>query len=420
MLASACSPLDGTYIREGIGTTLGTEDLVEASRLQDIYVGEICRQAGLRVSRHGDFLWCDEVGMRPSEWTTFVQAGLNDIDRRCDAYLGWVDNKRRWREPILKQLLTTSAATAAIMGLTGVGAAPIAIVGTAFGLAQDSFVNISSRLLTEIDHSVIQQVVLGNQNQFRIKLAGVPVDNRPAAIYLLRNYLRICMPFSIEMSINSTIATYHRAGPQGLAQEQPVLTQGPSIARATASVPLVPTVQIARPVRPKTALTSLADYKLIIAEYDPDVHSISKVEPALIKICVPEAELRAIGERAKLAIRVYQQAAGLPITGLLRTRDLVSLNGIPDCPLGRLNYFEANWKDAKDGLVSKTTIDLMNVALAKDRQLRPEATEFEVRSRIPELRVALSSKLQLKSPLLSNQITSDLIGELTRLQILKG
>jgi hypothetical protein len=188
--------------------------------------------------------------MRPSEWTTFVQAGLNDIDRRCDAYLGWVDNKRRWREPILKQLLTTSAATAAIMGLTGVGATPIAIVGTAFGLAQDSFVNISSRLLTEIDHSVIQQVVLGNQNQFRIKLIGVPVDNRPAAIYLLRNYLRICMPFSIEMSINSTIATYHRAGAQGLAQGEQVLTQGPSISRATTASALIRSIPSGGPRGP--------------------------------------------------------------------------------------------------------------------------------------------------------------------------
>ena len=79
---SACS--DAVLIREGIGTNLAAADLPEASRLQDIYVGEICHQAGLRVVRQGDFLFCEEVGLRPSEWRTFVQAGMNDIDRRCD------------------------------------------------------------------------------------------------------------------------------------------------------------------------------------------------------------------------------------------------------------------------------------------------------------------------------------------------
>ena len=91
---------------------------------------------------------------------TFVQAGMNYIDRRCDGYLAWLDNKRRWREPILKQLHTTAATTGAIMGLTGVGAVPIAIVGTAFGFAQDTFVNVNARLITEIDHSVLQTVAL--------------------------------------------------------------------------------------------------------------------------------------------------------------------------------------------------------------------------------------------------------------------
>ncbi len=228
---SACN--DVTLVREGIGTNLAPADLTEVSRLQDAYIGEICRQAGLRYTRNGDFLYCEEVGMRPSEWMTFVQAGMNDIDRRCDAYLAWLDNKRRSQEPILKQLHTTAATTAAIMGLTGVDAVPIAIVAAAFGFAQDTFVNISSRLLTEIDHSVVQAVVLDNQNRFRVKVAQTPVDNRPAAIYLLRNYLRICMPFSIEMSINNTMTVYSRGGSDGLRSE-PLLTRPPTVARVTA------------------------------------------------------------------------------------------------------------------------------------------------------------------------------------------
>src|SRR2546421_475123 len=193
LLASGCSSLDGIYLREGIGTTLGSPDLPEASNLQDIYVGEICRQAGLRVIAQGGLPICEEVGMRPGEWSTFVQAGLNDIDRRCDAYLAWLDNRRRWREPILKQLHSTAAATAAIMGLTGVSAAPIAIVGAAFGFAQETFVNLSGRLITEVNHSTVQSLVLTRQNDYRAGLRNKVIVNGPAALYALRSYLRICM-----------------------------------------------------------------------------------------------------------------------------------------------------------------------------------------------------------------------------------
>jgi hypothetical protein len=236
LAAAGCTSIDGVYIREGIGTSLGTADLPEVSNLQDIYVGEICRQAGLSVLvQPNGIVVCDEVVMRPAEWVTFVQAGMNDIDRRCDAYLAWLDNKRRWREPIIKQFHDTSAATAAILGLSAVSPQTIAIVATVFGFAQNSFTNFHSRLITEVDHSVVQTVVLDNQNNFRAKVASVAVNNRPAAIYLLRNYLRICMPFSIEMSINNTMTVFHRGGAEALVRSEPMLTRAPRVAQMTAA-----------------------------------------------------------------------------------------------------------------------------------------------------------------------------------------
>jgi hypothetical protein len=409
--ATGCSSLDVAYIREGIGSNLYSSELPDVSYLQDVYVGGICRQAGLRVSQQGDVLLCDDFDMRPGEWATFVQAGMNDIDRRCDAYLTWLDNKRRSREPILKQVNTTAATTAVILGLTGVGVTPIAIVAEAFSFAQDSFTNFQSRLITEIDHAVIQSVVLDHQNQFRDKIAKVPVDSRPEAIYLLRNYLRICMPTFIEMSISNTITTFHRNGADAL-RVTPLLTRAPGVAaRVAAAAPPAAREAIRPPVR--VALTTLEDYRQIIADYDPKVHTISKVEPALIKLCVPPAELRAIGERTKLLIRIYQLAAGLNVTGQLRTRDILRLNDINDCPADRFNYFEAQMRG---GLNAPENIALFNSKLASDRQLRTGATVAEVRSRIPELRASMASRLKLQSPLLANQITSDLMGELSRPQ----
>jgi hypothetical protein len=223
-VVSSCTPLDSQYAREGIGVGLFSSGLPEASNLQELYVGYICQQAGLPVVADGGNVFC-ATGFGPAEWSLFVQAGMNDIDRRCDAYMGWLDDKRRTREPVLNQLAAMGAATAAILAITNVGATPIAIAGVAFGLAADTFTNVSSRLLLEIDKSTVQSVVLGNQTQFRAQNIRVIVDNRPAAIYLLRNYLRLCVPFAIEMSINNTVTVYHR-DPSAL-QTTPLLLRTP-------------------------------------------------------------------------------------------------------------------------------------------------------------------------------------------------
>src|SRR5262249_13799547 len=138
----------------------------------------------------------------------------------------WLDDKKRSAAPILKQLSAMSAATQAIMNAAEAGPKSITLVGIAFGLAADTFLNVQSRLLQEINHSTVQSVVLGNQNDFREHALTIVVDNKPAALYLLRNYLRICMPFSIEMSINNTLTVFHRAGPAALGSS-PLITPAP-------------------------------------------------------------------------------------------------------------------------------------------------------------------------------------------------
>jgi hypothetical protein len=324
-VVAGCTSVDGVYIREGIGVNLNTPDLPEVTDLQDVYVGEICRQAGLRVSLQNGRSYCDELGMRPREWATFVQAGMNDIDRRCDAYLAWLDNKRRWREPILKQLATTAAATAAIMGITNASVESIAIVATAFGFAQDTFVNFHSRLITEVDHTVVQTVVLGHQNEFRIQLADTPIDNRPAAIYLLRSYLRICTPFSIEMSISNTITTFHRGGPDALRAE-PMLTRAPTVARASAVVRNA-NVPMSRPQKADRVVspTRFGSYEESLTTKD-----IKDFQRA---VCVAQdGDLGPLGSETRLAIKRELKASDEVLTprkGILLRR---ILRGEVTCP----------------------------------------------------------------------------------------
>ena len=217
LLVSGCDTVDWRYTNEGVGTQLYTPDTVNQARLQEIYVGYICQQAGLPYEENGDILLCREPPVSKN-WQIFVQAGMNDIDRRCDAYLTWLDNRRRSIGPIHQQILDTEAATLLILGATAADPTKaIAIVGAAFGLAAHSFTNFNSRFLFEVEKSTVQSVVLTRQQKYRETLPQV-IDNRPAAIYALRQYLRLCMPMTIETQINTTVKLFERGGTVALEQ----------------------------------------------------------------------------------------------------------------------------------------------------------------------------------------------------------
>lgn len=203
---ASCNVLEGQFFREGIGSELyGGSETVTATEYQDVYLGLICRQAGLPSIINADgTAYCDQS----ADWGLVVQAGMNDIDRRCDAYLAWLDDKRRSNEPLLKELAAISASTLGILDATSAGVKAITITGIAFGLAANTFTNINSRLLA-LEQSTVRALVLDTQQQFRQNNKGIRIDNRPMAIYYLRNYLRICLPFSIETSVNNTVTVFH-------------------------------------------------------------------------------------------------------------------------------------------------------------------------------------------------------------------
>jgi len=217
LLVGGCDTLDWRYTTEGAGTQLYSPDLANQARLQEIYVGYICQQAGLSYEQSGDILFCREPSVT-GNWQIFVQAGMNDIDRRCDGYLTWLDNRRRSVGPIHQQILDTEAATLLILGATAADPTKaIAVVGAAFGLASHAFTNFNSRFLFEVEKSTVQSVVLTRQQKYRETLPRL-IDNRPAAIYALRQYLRLCMPMTIETQINTTVKLFERGGTAALDQ----------------------------------------------------------------------------------------------------------------------------------------------------------------------------------------------------------
>ena len=221
LTATGCDPVtDRRYFTEGAGVDLYTPDRANQVELQNQYIAFICDQAG------------PDCG---GSWAVFVEAGMNDIDQRCDAFLIWLDARRRDREPVLAELSALNTAAHTIMTVSGVGPKSLEIVTAAFGLATSTYTNWSSRLLIAINQSTVQDVVYTSQKQFREKIGSWPVNDRPTAIYLLRNYLRLCLPTTIEANINTSTILVQSGNPMSAMHGTVVKTVTPnaSVRKAT-------------------------------------------------------------------------------------------------------------------------------------------------------------------------------------------
>ena len=250
LATSACAPVSEQYFREGVGVTLNSGQLPQTTQLQDEYVYYICRQAGG---------FKEETAAGPSctgaDWTTFTVAGMNDIDQRCDAYLDWLDAQRRDRTPVLAQIAAMGAATSGIMGVAGAGTQAIAIVATAFGLAGQSYANWNSRLLLDVDHSTVQALVYRRQQQYRQSIYNIAVPSRASAVYLLRGYLRLCMPITIETDINNTVTLAQSGVPASVIEAPLVRPVGVTNVVTEVRKPLATPHRFVNPTQGVTALT---------------------------------------------------------------------------------------------------------------------------------------------------------------------
>jgi hypothetical protein len=216
---SACDPVtDRQYFTQGIGTNLAAADIGTTTELQNIYLDYLCRQTLPYVG--ADVPSCSQQTLAPGFWPLIVQAGMNDIDQRCDSYLAWLDERKRETAAVLTEISAIRVAVDLLVNPTlnhGVGPRTLAAVAAAFGLATSTFNNFNS-LLLQVDHSTVQAVVFGRRKDYRLDLKNnnVRIDNKPAAVHALRSYLEICTPITIATEINLTVSVYQQAGARAL------------------------------------------------------------------------------------------------------------------------------------------------------------------------------------------------------------
>src|SRR3954471_1196013 len=186
VLVAGCDPNDRAYFRGGVGTDLYTVDTATATELQNVYLDLLCRQSRPMVGAAVPS--CSDSVLGPAEWPVIVQAGMNDVDQRCDAYLSWLDQKKRETAGGLTEIAAVRVAVDAITNpaiATGISPLGLAAIAAAFGLATSTFNNINS-LLLQVDHTTVQSVVFVNRRNFRESMLDLPINNKPMAVHALR------------------------------------------------------------------------------------------------------------------------------------------------------------------------------------------------------------------------------------------
>lgn len=310
IVATGCNLQDEFSLAgDGVGTNLYSTDVRRQNQIQQLYYGYLCGQANLPLagtSPEGIPI-CNFPVFATLHWNSLVQAGMNDIDTRCDAYLSWYDRRKRSQQPVISQINTTARLVNAILLAYAPTSAAIGVVAEAFGFAQASVNNYHSRLLYEIDTSTLQALVLGNQRSFREGIVDLKFQTKPAVEHALRSYLRICMPFSIETEVNNVLTVVKRSG----EIPAPLITTDTVEAAVDATKPRtaeqrVTVVHVTPP--PQVEETPEVKKLFSVSGYgDKDLRNLQRA------LCIPDSQLGKVGARTKVAYAIFETyVAGQP------------------------------------------------------------------------------------------------------------
>jgi hypothetical protein len=303
IIAAGCN-LQGDlrFSNEGVGTNLYSTDIRRQNQIQQLYYGYLCGQANLPLAGTSPegLPVCDFPVFATLHWNSLVQAGMNDIDTRCDAYLAWYDSRKRSQQPVISQINTTARLVNAILLAYAPTSAAIGVVAEAFGFAQATVNNYHSRLLYEIDTSTLQALVLGNQRTFREGIAELKFQTKPAVEHALRSYLRICMPFSIETEVNNVLTVVNRSGvvPPPLIGTDTVEAAVDATRPRTAEQRVI----VVRETPPPPIIET-AEVKKLFGIGGYDENDLLRLQRAL---CVPADELGTVGPRTRVGYAIFE------------------------------------------------------------------------------------------------------------------
>ncbi|TAJ40224.1 MAG: peptidoglycan-binding protein [Reyranella sp.] len=234
---SACGARDqldpGAVSVKGVQPTLEQLNITSNSQAQIGLVNHLANEAG--------YNWKDLQAV-DARWGQVFEAGVYEVGRQCDQYLDALFRFNREQRANRQGLTAIGAGAAAIMGLSGVASAAIAITAVAFGLATNLFDAGVNSVLFTIEPSALRNIVQKGREAYLDKLVKdkVEINTRPRMMIAVQGYLVQCSPAAIEANINNAAS-----GAPSVASADPKIAQqaaglsAPSLSTMTKAAAIV-------------------------------------------------------------------------------------------------------------------------------------------------------------------------------------
>lgn len=177
---------------------LAYADLKESTDNELSVIGDLLRRAALPAV----------PAPNSPDWYLAVPAGFSYVDEKCDQYLRALYDLDRNRDRFKSALLVLDKTSSAMLGATGASIKAMQIAAQAFGGTSglaDAFVD---RYEFRNEPSIIFLTVDKLRSQYRAEIAGLrgSITSPGAVMLVLKNYLKICQPNSIEAVVNNYVA----------------------------------------------------------------------------------------------------------------------------------------------------------------------------------------------------------------------
>jgi len=226
MLLAACNGDDNTRRFEGAGLSLYSETQTpKATRDLVRYFDQLCGQANIGTikvnPKKGDRSFACPQSPTSAQYAKLMQAGLNDIDLRCDQYLGWIDRKRIEALSYRRSAGALEALLGAGLRIDGASADSFAALLAVFSFARDAYDASNFSLLAALESSTIKSIVYKRQKAFRAAANAHSGKHasRESVVFALRNYLLICTPQTIVLDANTFTRDPSAGSPEALRED---------------------------------------------------------------------------------------------------------------------------------------------------------------------------------------------------------
>lgn len=203
LLLTACQALQdetdpNTVSVRGVKPTLEQLNISSTTNAQNAFVNDLIVKVGF-VDANGRALG---LAQPSQQWAIVTQQGIYEIGRQCDQYLDVLFHFNRDQRAVRQGVTAIGAATASILGIASVAAAPIAITAAAFGLTASLFDAGANSVLYTIEPSALRYIVLKGRKGYLDTVNLGEVNTRPMMLMALQGYLRQCSPATIEGNVN--------------------------------------------------------------------------------------------------------------------------------------------------------------------------------------------------------------------------